>query len=106
MFERVVSLLQQLREMLISAGQHAYTEKIDSALSSDDSAVVAFLTSNTLWGGAGSIADAAGGSSREERRPFEQLLATLGREQMRLGYVNPRTEMWTSTFEQWHAQNI
>lgn len=92
--------------MLTSAGQHTYTEAIDSALSGGDAAVVAFLTSNTLWGGAGSIADEAGGGSREERRRFEAVLATLGREQMRLGYVNPRTETWTSTFEQWHAQNI
>src|ERR1700682_6383868 len=104
MFERVVSLLRQLREMLISAGQHACTEEIDSALSGDDTAVVAFLTSNTLWGGAGSIADEAGGSSREERRPIEQLMATLGREQMRLGYMNPRTAVWTAVFEQWDAR--
>lgn len=106
MFERVVPLVKQLREMLTSAEQHAYTEEIDAALAGDGAALAAFLTSNTLWGGAGSIADEACGCSRETRRPVEQLLATLGREQLRLGYANPRTEMWTSTFEQWHAQNI
>jgi hypothetical protein len=106
MIERVMPLLEQLREMLTSAGEHTYTQEIDQALSGDDAALVAFLTSNTLWGGAGSIADEACGSSRETKRPVEQLLATLGREQLRLGYANPRTEMWTSTFEQWHAQNI
>jgi hypothetical protein len=99
MFARVVTLLRELREMLISADQHAYTGEIDTALSGDDAALVAFLTSNTLWGGAGSIADEACGESRETRRPVEQLLAMLGREQLRLGYANPRTEMWTSTFE-------
>jgi hypothetical protein len=106
MFERVVTLLRELREMLTFAGQHAYTEDIDAALSGDDAALEAFLTSNMLWGGAGSIADSACGDSRETRRPVEQLLARLGREQLRLGYANPRTEMWTSTFEQWHAQHI
>jgi|SRR5678815_3294794 hypothetical protein len=106
MFERIVPLLGELREMLVSAGQHAYAEEIQAALSGDDMTLIAFLKSNTLWGGAGSIADEAAGDSRETRRPLEQLLATLGREQLRLGYVNPRTEMWTSTFEQWHAQNI
>ena len=106
MFERVIPLLQQLREMLLATGQHAYVDELDSALSGDDTALVAFLTSNTLWGGAGSIADQAGGTSREARRPVEQLLARLGREQLRTGHTNPRTEMWTSTFEEWHAQNI
>ena len=92
--------------MLTSAGQHAYIDEIDAALSGDDTALVAFLTSNTLWGGAGSIADEACGGSRSARRPVEQLLARLGREQLRLGYANPRTETWTSVFEEWHAQNI
>ena len=99
-------LLERLRDMITSAGEHAYTNEIDAALSGDDAALVAFLTSNTLWGGAGSIADQACGTSRETRRRLEQLLASLGREQLRLGHANPRTEMWTSTFEQWHAQNI
>src|SRR5947209_6569370 len=106
MFERVLVLLKQLREMLTSAGQQAYTKEIDAALSGDDTALAAFLTFNTPWGGAGSIGDEACGSSREARRPVEHLLAALGREQLRLGYANPRTEMWTSTFEQWHAQHI
>jgi hypothetical protein len=40
------------------------------------------------------------------RRPFEQLLAELGREQIALERTNPRTQTWTSAFEKWHAQNI
>ena len=92
--------------MLTSSGEHAYTDEIDAALSGDDAALVAFLTSNTLWGGAGSIADQAGGPGRKTKRSVEQLLAQLGREQIRLGYANPRTETWTSVFEEWHAQHI
>jgi hypothetical protein len=56
------------------------------------------------WGR--SIADQALTTSRESRRPVERLLAQLGREQMRLGVTNPRTETWTSVFEQWHIQII
>ena len=106
MFERVIPLLKQLRELLIATGGHAYIAELDSALTGDDAAVVAFLTSNTLWGGAGSIADQAGGITREAQRPVEQLLAALGREQLRIGHTNTRTEKWTSAFEHWHAENI
>jgi len=106
MFERAVVLLRQLREMLESGHEHIYLEDLDAALLGDESALSAFLTSNTLWGGAGSIADQALGGSRETRRPLEQLLAELGREQIRLGHTNPRTEAWTSVFDQWHTQNI
>jgi hypothetical protein len=34
------------------------------------------------------------------------VLAELGREQIRLGHTNPRTETRTSVFDQWHTQNI
>ena len=92
--------------MLAGGHEFTYLSDIDAALEGDAAALTAFLVSNTLWGGAGSIADQAFGSSRETRRPLEQLMAELGREQIRLGYTNPRTATWTSVFDQWHAQNI
>jgi hypothetical protein len=104
--QRVRSLLKQLREMLQTAGEHHFVEMIDAALAGDNSALQSFLTSNELCGGAGSIADQALGPSRKTRRPLEHLLAELGHEQIAVGRTNPRTEMWTSVFEQWHAQNI
>jgi hypothetical protein len=104
--ERVRLLLKQLREMLDSGGEHAYTHDIDVALAGDDDVLRSFITSNELWGGAGSIADQALGPARETRRPVERLLAQLGHEQIACGYTNPRTEMWTSVFEQWQTQNI
>lgn len=54
------------------------------------------LVSSDLWGGAGSVADQALLSFPEARRQLETLLIRLGREQMRLGRVNVRTEMWVS----------
>jgi hypothetical protein len=69
-------------------------------------AVAAFVMSNELWGGAGSIADQALGGRSAERLQLERLLIELGREQIAMGYANPRTEMWTSAFTEWHTQNI
>jgi hypothetical protein len=104
--ERVRFLLEQLRDMLESGGEHLYSRDIDAALAGDDDALRSFVTSNELWGGAGSIADQALGPARETRRPVERLLAELGREQIACGCTNLRTEMWTSAFEQWQTQNI
>jgi len=92
--------------MLADGHEFTYLSDIDAALEDEEAALAAFLVSNTLWGGAGSIADQALGDSRETRRPLERLLAELGREQIRLGYTNPRTATWTSVFDEWHAQNI
>jgi hypothetical protein len=104
--ERVRLLLKQLRDMLESGGEHHYVKDIDAALVGDDDALWSFLTSNELWGGAGSIADQGLGPGREIRKPLEQLLVELGHEQIALGRTNARTKMWTSVFQQWHAQNI
>jgi hypothetical protein len=106
MYETAISLLRRLRQMLADGREFSHLSDVDSALEGDDSALTAFLTSNALWGGSGSIADQALGGSRETRRPLEQLLAELGREQIRLGLTNSRTATWTSVFDQWQAQNI
>jgi hypothetical protein len=104
--ERVRLLLKQLRDMLEAGGEHHFVEDIDAALAGDNAVLRSFLTSNELWGGAGSIADQGLGRGRDTRRPLEQLLAELGREQIALGCTNQRAETWTSVFEQWQAQNI
>ena len=106
MYEIAISLLRRLREMLAEGHEFAYLNELDSALEGGDAALTTFLTSNALWGGAGSIADQALGDSRATRRPLEQLLAELGREQIRLGHTNARTATSTSVFDKWHAQNI
>jgi hypothetical protein len=65
-----------------------------------------YLVSNELWGGAGSVADQAVLAIPDARRQLEALLIRLGREQMSLGRVNVRTEMWVSAFEKWQVEGI
>jgi hypothetical protein len=103
---RVRALLKQLREMLEKNQEHRFVRDIDAALAGNDTTLWAFLTSNELWGGTGSIADQGCGPSRDTRRPLEQLMVELGREQIALERINPRTQTWTSVFEKWHAQDI
>ena len=95
--ERIRVLLEQLRDQLSVGGEYRFAGDVDAALASCDNAVAAFVMSNELWGGAGSIADQAlvGGRS-PERLQLERLLIELGREQIAMGYANPRTEMWAA----------
>jgi hypothetical protein len=78
------------------------------ALSSPDELLVAFLTSNELWGGSGSIADQAGLTlgRRGGRRKVEQALIELGGEQIRVGHVNIRTASWVGTFKEWRERGL
>ena len=67
----------------------------------------AFLISNELWGGAGSIADQAGvAQGRRHRRSIEAALIGLGEKQIKEGTVNVRTEMWVGRFRQWQRDRI
>ena len=69
-----------------------------------------FLTSNELWGGAGSIADQAGttraGERTEGRREIESILIQPGNKQIATGNVNPRTAMWVDAFTKWKKEGI
>ena len=65
-----------------------------------------YLVSNELWGGAGSVADQAVLEFPDARAQLERLMIRLGREQMSLGRVNVRTEMWVTAFEKWQTEGI
>ena len=66
-----------------------------------------FLVSNSLWGGAGSIADQAGiNDDKKTRKQIEELLIKLGEYQISVGVVNPRTESWINAFKEWKSKNI
>jgi hypothetical protein len=69
------------------------------ALQGDDMKMWEYLISNGLWGGAGSVADQELLEFPDARKQLESLLIRLGREQMSLGRMNVRTEMWVSVFE-------
>jgi hypothetical protein len=104
--EAIRDKLKELRDLLSTKGEHSYAKEIDRALAGTVAALTAFLTSNELWGGSGSIADQALGDTRESRREVERTLAELGDLQLKAGIVNVRTEMWTSAFRQWQKQGI
>lgn len=98
--------LGDLERELLAAGEMNFAQMINAAIASEEGHE-AFLRSNELWGGAGSIADQAGcGRERAVRRRIEAVLIRLGREQMRIGIANPRTESWVQVFDAWQAQGV
>jgi hypothetical protein len=101
-------LLARLADALGQCGDDDYVAVVTNALASPDESVVAFLTSNELWGGSGSIADQAGLAlgRRDGRRRIEQALIALGKEQIRAGHVNIRTASWVDTFKDWEERGL
>jgi hypothetical protein len=101
-------LLNRLADALGQCGDDDYVAVVMGALSSPDESLLAFLTSDALWGGSGSIADQAGLAlgRRDGRRRIEQALIELGAEQIRVGHVNIRTAPWVGTFKEWQARGL
>src|SRR5688500_1626425 len=103
--ERLRDYVRRLSELLDKLGESNPARS--AALSTAEDELDAFLKSNELWGGAGSIADQAGGPERTPgRREIEALLIELGNEQIRVGKVNPRTAMWIEAFTDWRERGI
>jgi hypothetical protein len=98
--------LKQLLGLLRSGNENYQAEQIEVALAGSNDDLKSYITSNELWGGAGSIADQALIENQESRKRVEDLLAELGELQIKAGVVNVRTEMWTSAFQQWRKQGI
>ena len=95
--------LETLERVLAQHGESRAAQMIRAALDGSDQDFQAFLASNELWGGAGSIADQAGLScGGDVRRQVEATLARLGQEQIREGVVNVRTKMWVEAFSKWN----
>ena len=101
-------LTTRLADALGQCGDDDYGALVINALSCPDDSLVAFLMSNELWGGSGSIADQAGLAlgRRDGRRRIEQALIALGAEQIRAGHVNIRTASWVDTFKEWQARGL
>ena len=88
-------------------GDNYCADQIQAALSGSEEDLRAFLVSNELWGGAGSIADQALVElGRPVRREAEAVLADIGEMQTDIGIANVRTQMWTSAFRQWQRDRI
>ena len=99
--------LEVLRDALLEAGDWELAQRVTAALSGNDQSLNAFLTSNDLWGGSGSVADQGGiASSHDSRRRVQSALVALGEAQMSAGVVNPRTESWVEAFRSWERDGI
>jgi hypothetical protein len=104
----LVEFLELLARELRACDEQSYANAVEAAITGTADERTAFLESNALWGGAGSIADQAGirGNRGDGRRHIERALLELGHEQIRVGIVNSRTSMWVEAFDQWAAQGI
>jgi hypothetical protein len=82
--------LSEIAELLDKGRDQKYASSVRTALSGDEKTIEKFLVSNTLWGGAESIADSAllgegfVGFDRLAtlRKRFTRLMADLGRLQL------------------------
>ena len=99
--------LLELETALEEAGEGQFAKCVRETLYGSDGEVAAFVVSNTLWGGSGSIADHAGfdchGFRTDARRRIERTLAALGEEQARAGVLSPRTMFYVVAFRQWES---
>ena len=99
--------LQSLAAALEASGEQRLSLRVREVAKGSDPEVREFLVSNELWGGAGSIADQAGGDSRTaERKQIETALVILGEEQLEAGVQNSRTEMWVGAFKSWSRSGV
>jgi hypothetical protein len=101
-------LRDYLRRLSAALDKHGEPNaELAAVLSAAEGELDAFLTSNELWGGAGSIADQAGGPNRTAAsREIEAILIELGNEQVRRGLINPRTASWVKAFTEWRQRGI
>jgi len=100
------SALRKLADALEQTGEPRFANTVREYTNGDDAALTAFLISNDLWGGAGSIADQAGMKGREARRVIEQAMIELGELQSKGGLINVRTTMWTGFFKEWKSKGV
>lgn len=106
--DRARAILEAIAAKLETGGEHEYASLVRDALAGSEEAFANFFQSNTLLGGAGSIADSpfTGHGRSLERKELEILLIRLGNLQLKQGNFNPRTPGWVAAFEQWHRSGI
>jgi len=103
--DEILRKLREIAELLQKGGETRYAEQIEEVLRGTEVDLKAYLTSNELWGGSGSIADQALLYTRGSRRTIEKLLIELGELQMNKGIVNVRIAMWTGAFKEWQRRD-
>ena len=100
--------LELLHAALVDSGDVFRADLVADALRGDETSLREFLVSNSLWGGAGSIADEGGSSGGRagDRRRIESALVRIGDAQMLEGLVNVRTAGWVEVFRAWQRDGI
>jgi hypothetical protein len=100
--------LAELASVLRECDEETMAAYVSDAAEGTEAAMNAFLASNELWGGPGSVADQAGmrPGRTDARRRIEAALVRLGAEQTRAGVVNIRTGTWVATFDSWAKSGI
>ena len=98
--------LSELLVLLREGDEKYQANQIEDALAGSEKELKSYVTSNELWGGAGSVADQALVEDRPSRKKVEAVLAELGEIQKGKGMVNARTERWTSAFREWQRKTI
>jgi hypothetical protein len=110
--DRMVEPIEHLRRLLLeivallTRGQEASRALRIEVATRDDQSLEAYLCSNDLWGGAGSIADEAIVSDAALRAQLESLLIRLGNLQLASQVANPRTESWVRAFQSWQELGL
>ncbi len=103
--DRIRELFDEMVRLIEKHGEPSLAQA--AAFSAAEGKLDDFVRSNELWGGSGSIADQAGiSSSSEGGRAIRSALIALGKEQVRVGKINPRTAGWVDTFVKWNESGI
>lgn len=95
------NILTKIKGLMHAGNDQEYFEMIQKVLQGNDEELWAFLTSNDLWGGAGSIADQALIDDKGLRKELEKLLIDLAAQQEKIGRLNSRTKSWADAFIAW-----
>ena len=100
--------LELVRTTLLAAGEPESASLVTAALAGDDAQMRAFLVSNELWGGSGSIANQAEARVSRDilRCDIAAALADLGESQTRAGVTHLRTAGWVEIFRSWTRDGI
>ena len=107
--DRCRAILRTIATLLSEPSDQHCANLVADALAGSDSKLLEVLTSNDLWGGAGSIADqscGAGYGRTDARRKLESLLIQLGNLQVETDATNVRTVMWRDGFAKWQCGGI
>ena len=117
MDSKIVNELREIQELCLKHGDHSAGATVGQLLREYEEDQQRFwdsLTSDAVWGGAGSIADQCLSSSKtfadqelqQDRRLVWRALAEVAREMKAAGRMNERTESWASAFRSWLRQGI